>query len=147
MPDVMPPLLPPAKIALIGLGNMGAPMALQLAKAGYQVFGFDISPEARQRFSSMGGTAASQVTEAVNGADAIITLLPDSKAVRQALDSLLGSVKAKCVIIDMSSSDPVETRKLGQELIGKGFGFIDAPGFRRGKARGGWNADHHGRGR
>jgi 3-hydroxyisobutyrate dehydrogenase len=127
MSDVMPPLLPPAKIALIGLGNMGAPMALQLMKAGYQVSGFDISPDARQRFSSIGGVAASAVTEAVSGADAIITLLPDSKAVRQALDSLIHSVKAKCLIIDMSSSDPVETRKLGQELIGKGFGFMDAP--------------------
>ena len=127
MSEETPPLLPPARIALIGLGNMGAPMALQLIKAGYQVCGFDISSDARQRFLSMGGVAASEVTEAVTGADAIITLLPDSNAVRQALDSFIHSAKADCVIIDMSSSDPVETRKLGQELVGKGFEFIDAP--------------------
>jgi 3-hydroxyisobutyrate dehydrogenase len=127
MSDATRPLLPPARIALIGLGNMGAPMALQLIEAGYQVCGFDISPDARQRFSSMGGAVASEVAGAVTGADAIITLLPDSKAVGLALDSFIHSVKADCVIIDMSSSDPVETRKLGQELIGKGFGFIDAP--------------------
>jgi 3-hydroxyisobutyrate dehydrogenase len=106
---------------------MGVPMALQLVKAGYHVSGFDISPEARQRFSSGGGSAVSEMADAVAKADVIITLLPDSKAVRQALDTMLPSVKADCLIIDMSSSDPVETRKLGQELTGKGFGFIDAP--------------------
>lgn len=118
---------PPAKTAVIGLGNMGRPMAACMTRAGYQVFGFDTSADARKTFSEAGGNAAATVDEAVKDAAAIVTLLPDGRIVRAALDSIKTQLKPGTVLIDMSSSAPVGTRDLGEELIALGLEFIDAP--------------------
>ena len=59
-------ILPPAKIAIVGLGNMGQPMAACLSRAGYQVRGFDTSADARTKFSNSGGNATTTVVEAVS---------------------------------------------------------------------------------
>jgi 3-hydroxyisobutyrate dehydrogenase len=120
-------ILPPAKIAVVGLGNMGQPMAACLTRAGYQVIGFDTSGEARARFSAAGGAAAASVAEAVANAAAVITLLPDGKIVRAAVEGFKLHLAPNTVVIDMSSSAPVGTRALGEDMIAAGFGFIDAP--------------------
>lgn len=120
-------ILPPAKIAVVGLGNMGQPMAACLTRAGYQVIGFDTSGEARARFSAAGGAAAASVAEAVANAAAVITLLPDGKIVRAAVEGFKLYLAPNTVVIDMSSSAPVGTRALGEDMIAAGFGFIDAP--------------------
>lgn len=120
-------IVSPAKIAVVGLGNMGQPMAACLSRAGYQVVGFDTSVEARNKFSSAGGVAASTAAEAVAGASVIITLLPDGKIVRSAIESMKSLFAPGTVIIDMSSSAPVGTKTLGEELVAAGFEFIDAP--------------------
>src|ERR1700682_1547324 len=118
---------PPAPVSVIGLGNMGVPMALCLAKAGFQVTGYDVSEVSRQRFLAVGGRAATSVADAVKSADVVITLLPDGKVVQTALESLRNDVKPGCILIDMSSSDPLGTRTIGESYIAAGFGFIDAP--------------------
>lgn len=117
----------PARITVVGLGNMGRPMAACLTRAGYQVTGFDIIAAARERFASEGGHAANDAGAAVTDAEAIITLLPDGKAVRDAFAMLRPHLKAGAILIDMSSSAPLGTCALGEELIAAGFGFIDAP--------------------
>jgi 3-hydroxyisobutyrate dehydrogenase len=122
-----PALHPPAAVTVIGLGNMGLPMAMCLAKAGFAVTGFDIAPAARRRFEHAGGRAAPDAASAVAQAAAIITLLPDGSVVRSALDVLRPCLPRGTIIIDMSSSDPIGTRKLGEELLAAGFAFIDAP--------------------
>jgi 3-hydroxyisobutyrate dehydrogenase len=120
-------IVPPASIAVIGLGNMGLPMANCLLRAGYQVTGFDLSETARQAFSAAGGQAAANLVEAIQSADLVITLLPDGKAVRAVLEPLQQNLRPGCVIVDMSSSDPLGTRSLGESFVEAGFEFVDAP--------------------
>lgn len=121
------PVTPPAAVAVIGLGNMGTPMASRLVQAGFAVTGFDLSEPARQRFSTAGGKIAASATDAVKSADVVITLLPDGKAVRAAVEGVQSALKPGCVFMEMSSSDPIGTRTLGETCIAKGFEFIDAP--------------------
>lgn len=118
---------PPAKVTVIGLGNMGRPMAACIARAGFQVMGFDLSADARSAFAGEGGNAAATIDEAIIGAAAIVTLLPDGKIVRAAIEGFKAKLAKGTVIIDMSSSAPLGTRALGEELIANGFEFIDAP--------------------
>jgi 3-hydroxyisobutyrate dehydrogenase len=119
---------PPAEVAFIGLGNMGEPMAARLVGAGYRMRGFDNSPETRERVAGATGVvAAGSLEEAVSGADAVVLMLPTGKVVRAVAEQMRGSLRQGTVIVDMSSSEPIGTRALGEELIAEGFGFVDAP--------------------
>ena len=122
------PIAPPAAVALIGLGNMGRPMAARLVGAGFTVRGFDNAAEMRERAAAeAGAVAAASLGEAVAGADAVVTMLPTGKIVRAVLEAAKPHLKPGAVVIDMSSSEPLATRALGEELIAAGFGFVDAP--------------------
>jgi len=68
-------IIPPAAVAVIGLGNMGVPMGLRLIKAGFAVTGFDLLETARQNFAFAGGRTANGVAAAVKSADVVVTLL------------------------------------------------------------------------
>jgi 3-hydroxyisobutyrate dehydrogenase len=118
---------PPAAIAVVGLGNMGRPMAASLTRAGYAVAGFDLLPAARERFAQAGGRAAADMATAVARAAVVIMLLPDGKAVRAAVTAMRPHLAAGAIVIDMSSSAPLGTRALGGELNAAGIAFIDAP--------------------
>jgi 3-hydroxyisobutyrate dehydrogenase len=120
-------ITPPANIAVIGLGNMGQPMAACLARAGFAVIGYDASPDTCAKFSAAGGKVAPSAAEAVSKAAVVVTLLPDGKIVRKVVDGIRPHLAAGTVVIDMSSSAPVGTKQLGEELIAGGFEFIDAP--------------------
>ena len=91
------PLLPPAEVALIGLGKMGVPMALRLAEAGFRVRGHDSSAAARARFPAASGVAVMEdAGEAVRGAPAIVTMLPDGKVVAAVVEAIrAGSLPAQ----------------------------------------------------
>ena len=121
-----PAIVPPAAIAVIGLGNMGVPMGARLVKAGFAVTGFDLSEAARKNFAAAGGRTANDVA-AVAAAEVVITLLPNGKIVREAVNALRPHLKPATILVDMSSSDPIGTRVLGEELIAAGYEFIDAP--------------------
>jgi 3-hydroxyisobutyrate dehydrogenase len=121
------PIKPPASIAVIGLGNMGVPMSACLVRAGFQVSGFDPSDAARKRFADAGGTAAATAHDAVKNADVVITLLPDGKIVKAALEDVRAALEPGAIIIEMSSSEPLGTAELGKSFIDAGHGFIDAP--------------------
>jgi len=120
-------ITPPAAVTVIGLGNMGLPMAACLLKAGFQVTGFDLSEAARAQFQAAGGRVAATASDAAKTDDVVITLLPDGKIVRAVLEPLMKSFKPGAIIVDMSSSDPIGTQELGNSLIAAGFEFIDAP--------------------
>jgi 3-hydroxyisobutyrate dehydrogenase len=122
-----PAIVPPAAVAVIGLGNMGVPMGACLIKAGFAVTGFDLSETARKNFAAAGGRIANDGAAAVASADVVITLLPNGRIVREAVNSLRPHLKPAAILVDMSSSDPIGTRKLGEELIAAGFAFVDAP--------------------
>ena len=118
------------KIGFIGVGNMGAPMAGHLVRAGFDVSMFDTRPEAVQAFvARYGGRAVMSLAEAGEGADAIITMLPDGKAVRKAVlgDGVAAVLERGALVIDMGTCDPTDTRALSVELAPRGIGVIDAP--------------------
>ena len=118
---------PPARIAVIGLGNMGQPMSACLMRAGFDVVGFDLSAAARERCAAAGLKVAGDAASAVGKAAVIITLLPDGKIVRAAIDGLVPHLAPGAVVIDMSSSEPLGTKALGEVMHAAGFPFIDAP--------------------
>jgi 3-hydroxyisobutyrate dehydrogenase len=122
-----PTIVPPAAIAVIGLGNMGVPMGARLIKAGFAVTGFDVSEAARKNFAAAGGHTASDMASAVASAEVIVTLLPNGRIVREAVIAMRPHLKPTAILVDMSSSDPIGTRKLGEELIAAGYEFVDAP--------------------
>ena len=120
----------PTRVAIIGLGNMGTPMAARLGAAGHTVVGFDVSEEARDRLVKSGGTAASSATDAVADADVVILMLPNSSIVESVLaeQQLATALETtKPLIVDMSSSEPLRTRKLAADLDALGITLIDAP--------------------
>ncbi len=117
-------------VAFIGLGMMGGPMAARLADAGFDVRGADPVAAARQALVEAGGKAFETAREAATGASVVVTMLPDGKVVR---DVLLGSGKAAgalapgALVVDMSSSAPMETRDLHRDLSAMGLKLVDAP--------------------
>jgi 3-hydroxyisobutyrate dehydrogenase len=118
------------RIAFLGLGKMGSPMARRLHEAGAPVVGFDPVEPTRLAFAAAGGAVASTAREAVSGADVLITMLPNGKVVRAALlrgEPLVVHCAANAIVIDMSSSAPVGTRELADELAGRGVHLLDAP--------------------
>ena len=117
----------PAIIGFVGLGTMGLPMAKCLIKAGYQVQGFDLSQDACNELLEAGGKICGDASLTLEGAEAVITMLPNSKIVNQVVLDSLADHLGNAVLIDMSSSVPAETRKLGQELEKRGLHMVDAP--------------------
>mgnify|MGYP001200949026 FL=1 len=109
-------------VGFIGLGAMGSVMAPLIVKAGYNVFGYDVGSKIQQ---STGVNQVNSINDLIN-MDVIIFMLPNSKIVAQVTNELL-DLNTKSILIDMSSSDPRETKQLGKTLQDKGIKFLDAP--------------------
>ncbi len=117
-------------VAFIGLGQMGRPMSGHLARAGYGIRAFDASQDTLAAVAAeIGATRCASAAEAAQDADVLITMLPDGKAVRKVLldDGAAAALPKGATVIDMSSSDPVGTRALGEALGAQGRTLIDAP--------------------
>ncbi|MDV8079750.1 NAD(P)-dependent oxidoreductase [Rhodococcus sp. IEGM 1370] len=116
-------------VALIGLGNMGTPMARRLLASGHQVVGFDLSDDALARFVESGGTPAQSAPAAAADADVVILMLPSSKVVEAVVeDGLAAALKPRAVLVDMSSSEPLRTRVLAEKLrTERAIDLVDAP--------------------
>ncbi|MBP0446976.1 NAD(P)-dependent oxidoreductase [Roseomonas sp. SSH11] len=116
------------RIAFIGIGNMGWPMAARLVQAGFDVVSFDAAPERAGRFAQeVGGEAADDAASAVRGADAVITILPTSKHVAQALEAMGDALAEGMLVIEMTSGVPTATRGFSEMLAARGVAMIDAP--------------------
>lgn len=111
-----------SKVGFVGLGAMGSVMSPLLVKAGYQVFGYDIIAN----IDVSSGVKQLDTLDDFAQFDAIIFMLPNSKIVSQVVTKLL-EINTKSILIDMSSSDPRETKKLGKTIETKGLKFLDAP--------------------
>jgi 3-hydroxyisobutyrate dehydrogenase len=119
-----------AKIGFIGLGNMGLPMAQNLIKAGHAVTGFDLSEYPVERLAADGGTRATTITEACQGAEMVITMLPAGEQVREVYlgsGGVLTSVAPGTLLIDSSTIDVKTARDVAQAAQGQGLAMIDAP--------------------
>ena len=118
------------RIAFIGLGIMGLPMATNLVKAGYEVAGYNRSPEAIDKLVAAGGSAATSIADAVKDADVVITMVPDSPDVAgvvQGEDGVFAHAKPGALWIDNSSIRPDVAKELAEEAVAAGLGVVDAP--------------------
>ncbi len=118
------------KIAFIGLGIMGSPMAVHLANAGHQVVGFNRSPDKAQPLVQAGGQAAESIAEAVRDAEFVAVMVPDSPDVRDVLTGeggVFANAAAGTLVIDFSSIRPDVTVELAELAQEKGFRLLDAP--------------------
>ncbi|MFL1403757.1 3-hydroxyisobutyrate dehydrogenase [Marinobacter sp. M1N3S26] len=119
------------KIGFIGLGNMGAPMASNLLKAGHELTVFDLVPAAVEKARAEGATAADSIA-AVAGSDVelVITMLPAAKhvkAVYLAEDGILANVARGVHLIDSSTIDPMTSRDVAAQAAKQGNPMLDAP--------------------
>ena len=94
-----------AKIAFLGLGNMGGPMAANLVKAGHSVVGFDLVEAAKTAAAASGVTIAANAREAVAQADAVVTMLPAGRHVLAAWADFLPAAPKGALVIDFSTID------------------------------------------
>ena len=118
------------KVAFLGLGNMGLPMALNLVKAGYQVTGFDLVQAHLGLFKAAGGIPASSLPEALIGAEVIISMLPASRHVEGLYlgdSGLLAAANPEALLIDCSTISPKVAQAVAAIAKSKGFAMIDAP--------------------
>ncbi|MGZ3215874.1 3-hydroxyisobutyrate dehydrogenase [Paracoccus sp. T5] len=110
------------KIGFIGLGNMGAPMAANLAAAGHQVTGFDTAaPEPE------GVIAAASAAEAARDADVVITMLPNGQILRSVAAQVIPAMPAGAVFCDCSTVDVDSARAVAEQARAAGLGALDAP--------------------
>ncbi|MDB5698029.1 MAG: mmsB [Alphaproteobacteria bacterium] len=117
-----------ARVAFIGLGNMGGGMAANLAKAGHEVRAFDLSADALARAQEKGSLAAASAAEAVVDAEAVITMLPAGKHVRDVYESsVFGKAPVSAILIDCSTIDVVTAREESEKALAKGYEMVDAP--------------------
>ena len=118
------------KLGFIGLGIMGQPMCKNLIRNGFSVGVYARRDEPARVIEDFGGTRYMTLKELAISSDVILTMLPDASDVK---DVILGEVglynfiKKGTVVIDMSSINPIETRKIAKELNAKGIGMLDAP--------------------
>ncbi|WP_291732990.1 3-hydroxyisobutyrate dehydrogenase [Leisingera sp. F5] len=110
------------KIGFIGLGNMGGPMAANLAKAGHEVTGFDMAD-----VSIEGVTMAATGPEAAAGADAVITMLPNGAILRLVAAEIIPAMAKGAAFIDCSTVDVDSARAVAEQAQAAGLLSVDAP--------------------
>ena len=121
------------RIGFIGLGNMGWPMAANLAKAGFALTAFDISESVVREFAAAHRVSIARSLAAIGAeTDCVITMLPDDQAVHNVIlgdgsDCVAATLDAGKIVIDMGTSNPAQTRALGAALSYRGVRVIDAP--------------------
>jgi 3-hydroxyisobutyrate dehydrogenase len=117
-----------AKVAFIGLGNMGGGMAANLAKAGHDVAAFDLSEDALLRAEARGAARAPSAQEAVQGAEAVVTMLPAGRHVREVYEgSIIGHAPAGAILMDCSTIDVATARAEIGKAAAAGYAMVDAP--------------------
>jgi 3-hydroxyisobutyrate dehydrogenase len=115
-------------IAFIGLGNMGAGMAANLARAGQGVNAFDLAPAALERAAGAGCRPAASAAEAVRGADVVVTMLPAGAHVRAVwTKEVIPNARAGALIIDCSTVDVESARAVAEAATDAGLRAADAP--------------------
>lgn len=122
------------RIAFIGLGNMGTPMAINLSKAGYDVVGFDLSAGACSKAREQSLPIAASALQAIEGAQVVISMLPASRHVEalylggtDGKAGLMASIPADALIIDCSTIAPATAQRVAHAAGARGTAMIDAP--------------------
>jgi len=119
-----------SRIAFIGLGNMGGPMAANLAKAGHALRVFDLVPEAIAHATEAGATAAGSALDTLADAEVVISMLPASRHVEGLYlgdNGILAQIPAGALVIDCSTIAPATARKVAEAAAARGLQMLDAP--------------------
>ncbi|TXL71643.1 3-hydroxyisobutyrate dehydrogenase [Vineibacter terrae] len=117
-----------ARIAFIGLGNMGGPMAANLAKAQHQVAAYDLSDQAVAAAVANGASKAASIADAVKGAEVVVTMLPAGKHVREVYEgTVIGAAAKGTLLIDCSTIDVESARVVAAAAAKAGMEMVDAP--------------------
>jgi 3-hydroxyisobutyrate dehydrogenase len=114
---------PAPRIGVVGLGNMGLPMARTLAAAGFAVTGFDAETARRAEFQPSRDSLAALAETS----DLLLLSLPNSAVVESVVAEAAAHLKPGALFVDTSTAEPGSTCKLQAELAGRGLGFVDAP--------------------
>jgi 3-hydroxyisobutyrate dehydrogenase len=119
------------RVAFIGLGAIGMPMAQHLAKPPFELAVWNRTADKAREFADANGVVAAQTpAEAARSADVVITCLPSSREVREVLerpDGVLGALAEGTILVDCTSGDPAESREFAKLLEARGAAFMDAP--------------------
>jgi len=116
------------EIAFIGLGNMGGGMAANLVKAGHEVRAFDLSEEALARAQENGCATYTSVREAVHGAEAVVSMLPNGAIVEAVYNAdVIGHAPASALLLDCSTIDVATARKVEDAARAAAYEMVDAP--------------------
>lgn len=116
------------KIAFIGLGNMGGGMAANLVKAGHEVHAFDLSAEALARAKDNGCATYTSVRDAVQGAEAVVSMLPNGKIVESVYSAdVIGHAPTSALLLDCSTIDVATARSVADAAAAAGYAMVDAP--------------------
>ena len=119
-----------AKIGFIGLGIMGKPMALNLLKAGHELTTYDIVVERMDELVKAGARKGSSSKDVAGKSDLVITMLPNSPHVREAVlgpNGVLDGARRGLILVDMSSIAPLASREIAAKAQEKGVAMLDAP--------------------
>ena len=116
-----------ARIAFIGLGNMGGGMAANLAKAGHDVRAFDLSADALARAQDAGCLSAESAVAAADGAEAVVTMLPAGAHVEAVYAEIMPALPPGALLIDCSTIDVATARRVAGQAAAQGFVAVDAP--------------------
>lgn len=119
-----------SRIAFIGLGHMGGPMALNLRRAGHELVVFDLVPAAIKTLTDAGARAAQTAQDAVKGAEVVISMLPASQHVEGLYlgeTDLLAHIDPSSLVLECSTISPESARKVAQAAQARGIRMIDAP--------------------
>ena len=116
------------KIAFIGLGNMGGGMAANLVKAGHEVNAFDLSEEALAAARNNGCTTFTDASEAVQGVDGVVSMLPNGAIVKSVYEgSVIGKAPEGAVLLDCSTIDVATAKEVIARAEAAGYDMVDAP--------------------
>ncbi|MES2042501.1 MAG: 3-hydroxyisobutyrate dehydrogenase [Pseudomonadota bacterium] len=117
-----------ARVAFIGLGNMGGGMAANLAKKGHDVRAFDLSAEALEKAKAAGCLPVESAAAACDGAEAVVTMLPAGTHVESVyIDSVFGIAPPSAILMDCSTIDVATAKRVGEAALAKGLTMVDAP--------------------
>ena len=116
-------------ISFIGIGLMGFPMAKNLLKSGFNLRAYNRSQDKADRLKEFGAEISTSIKDVVTNSDVIITMLTDDSAVEKVMssDEFISNIKEGATVIDMSSVNPVITKKYSKILKEKNINYLDAP--------------------
>lgn len=119
-----------AVVGWIGLGNMGGPMSANMVKAGHEVRGFDLNPDAVASAEAAGVKPVASIAEAVDGAEVVFSMLPKgehTRAVYLGEDGVLANARTSTLLVDASTIDVESAQAVHDAAAAGGFRFVDAP--------------------